>query len=106
MTPQTTMNIRVYEGFNTLGPVFGSRDTPLAVDVGVALVTCPDGNTEVGALDIGGWNYQLGTACQAAGRRGAIRVNAGSAQTAPAERGPAAGVIRCDPATWRCASTR
>ncbi len=107
-TPESRINVRVYEGFATLGPVFGSRDTPLAVDVGVSLATCPDGNTEVRALEIGGWNYQVAGSCAANATRGTIRVNAGSARTAP-QAPPAppatapAATIRCDPATWRCA---
>lgn len=104
-TPQSQIQVRVYEGFSTLGPVFGSRSTPLAVDVGVSLGDCPDGNTEVRALDIGGWNYQVASGCATNSTRGTIRVDAGSARTAPPAPRAAAqpGTIRCDPATWRCA---
>lgn len=99
---EARIDVRVYEGFATLGPVYGARHTPLAVDVGAALVRCPDGNTAVRALDIGGWNYQLATPCNAPAGRGHVRVDAGSARAgAPVPAGVA--IIRCDPATWRCA---
>jgi hypothetical protein len=105
VTPESRIQVRVFEGFTTLGPVYGARDTPLAVDVGVALATCPDGNTEVQTLDIGGWNYQVPSGCDASTSRGAIRVDAGSARsgTTPQRGAESPHVMRCDPATWRCA---
>lgn len=104
-TEPSEIKIRVYEEFPALGPGFGSRRSPFAIDIGAALTTCPDGNTAVNALDIGGWNYQLAPPCgeQASGSR--IRVDAGSAQsgTGAATSGQPPAGMRCDPATWRCA---
>lgn len=103
--PQSRANVRVYEAWATLGPVYGWHDTPLAVDVGVALATCPDGNTEIRALDVGGWQYHVASSCTAGNERGSIRVDAGSLKTTPPPATPAAQptTIRCNPATWRCA---
>jgi len=106
--PTAQLQVRVYEGFNRLGPVYGSRETPMAVDVGMGLTTCPDGNTEIDLMNIGGWLYHVGGTC-ASSRSGSIRVGTPQQQTpvtAPPPA-PAAGahVIRCDPTTWRCTST-
>jgi hypothetical protein len=104
--PAGQMRVRVYEGFGTLGPVYGARDTPLAVDVDLGLVTCPDGDTEIGTMDIGGMRYDVAGTCDDVAR-GAVTVHgaatAGAAPVAQAGTAPAArGPIRCDPATWRC----
>jgi hypothetical protein len=105
-SPAGQLQVRVFEGFGTLGPVYGARDTPLAVDVGIGLATCPDGNTEISAINIGGWRYDVAGTCNAVANRGAIRVEGATAEPLGAEPAPAAtgnpGVIRCDPATWRC----
>jgi hypothetical protein len=115
--PQASTQIRVYEGFGTLGPIYDQRGVPpYAVDVGVGLTACPDGNTEITSLNIGGWLYQLGSICQDSGpgaQPGSISVRTVSAgepavqpprqtvtQTKPAEPGDT--VIRCNPQTWDC----
>lgn len=107
--PAGQMQVRVYEGFGTLGPVYGAKDTPLAVDVGLGLVTCPDGDTEIGAMNIGGARYDVAGTCRGT-ERGSVTVEGATGATRPvAQAGPAAdaarGIIRCDPSTWRCAST-
>jgi hypothetical protein len=120
VTPQSHMQIRVYEGFGTLGPLYDHRGVPpYAVDVGVGMTTCPDGNTEISGLNIGGWHYQLGAACQLtdAGRatgsltvRQAVRAEpppadaSGRRDTGDRAPPPAGGahVIRCNPNTWNC----
>jgi hypothetical protein len=107
VTPQSQINVRVYEGFTTLGPVFGSRDSPLAVDVGAVVADCPDGDKEIHTLDIGGWNYQLGSSCDDTTSRGTISVDTGAVRTGPPAATPpddAPRLIRCDPATWSCAT--
>jgi hypothetical protein len=113
-TPAANLRIRVYEGFGTLGPVYDHGGVPpYAVDVDVAMAVCPDGNTEISSLDIGGWQYRLGTTCQERGNRavaGSAKVHADpkspvppAAAAAPESTPP--HVIRCDPNTWNCAPT-
>jgi hypothetical protein len=107
--PSAQLQMEVYRGFNTLGPVRGFRGPPMAVDVGTGLTLCPDGNTVVSTMNIGGWLYQVPDACTSAGQQGHVRVDKPLqpvAGTAP-HSAPAAGppVIRCDPSTWRCTST-
>ena len=107
--PTAQLQMRVYEGFSTLGPVRGYRGTPLAVDVGMGLTKCPDGNTEINAMNIGGWLYDVPGTCASASEHGSIRV-AKPQQPAPGTAVPAtppaaAPVIHCDPATWRCTSS-
>lgn len=122
VTPQTQAQIRVYEGFGTLGPLYDHRGSvPYAVDVGVDLTVCADGNAQITGLRIGGWQYRLGATCPEAGAgrsQGSVTVRQTGADKAPAgapEPGggasagvgrPAAGpvphVIRCNPNTWSC----
>lgn len=107
--PSSNLRIRVYEGFGTLGPIYDHGGVPpYAVDVGVAMKACPDGNTEISSLDIGGWTYQLGTACD----EGGTPASSGSVTVRSTARAPAAGpqpspphVIRCNPNSWNCAPT-
>lgn len=107
--PAGQLQVRVYEGFGTLGPVYGAKDDARAVDVAVGLVTCPDGDTEIGAMNIGGMRYDVAGTCRDAGR-GSVTVEgaapSGAAPVAAAGTAPAAGgVIRCDPGAWRCTSS-
>ena len=105
--PAAQLQLRVYEGFNTPGPAAGYQGTPLAVDVGVGLAKCPDGNTEISVMNIGGWRFDAAGSCGGDNQRGSIQVwntpppSAGTAAATGAATG--AHVIRCDPATWRCA---
>jgi hypothetical protein len=106
--PAGQMQVRVYEGFGTLGPVYGAKDAPLAVDVGLGLVTCPDGDTEIGAMNIGGLRYDVAGTCRGT-ERGNVSVTGATGATRPVAQAGAAtngagGVIRCDPGAWRCAS--
>ncbi len=108
--PAGQLQVRVYEDLGPLGPVDASPGTPLAVDVAVGLVTCPDGNTEIGPMNIGGWRYDVARTCADANSRGIIAVPGAApapsamAPVASTARAASAGqsVIRCDPATWRC----
>jgi hypothetical protein len=114
ITPASGMRIRVYEGFGTLGPLYDQGGVPpYAVDVGVAMTACPDGNTEISSLEIGGWQYELGTACQehrTGTSSGSVAVRTVAHPPAPAGKAPAAPttqphVIRCNPNTWNCVPT-
>lgn len=112
--PTSNMRIRVYEGFGTLGPLYDHGGVPpYAVDVGVAMTACPDGNTEISSLDIGGWQYELGTACQEHGTgtsSGSVTVRTVPQLPAPTAAAPPppttqSHVMRCNPNTWNCAPT-
>lgn len=82
--PAGQMQLRVYEGFNTLGPIYDARgsgssgrrndDTQLGIDVAVGLVECADGNTRIDAMNIGGWRYDVAQACSDTSPRGAVGV--------------------------------
>jgi hypothetical protein len=106
--PSAQLQLRVYQGFNAFGPAYPFRDTPMAIDVTAGLIACPDGNTEISTLNIGGWLYAVPEVCADARQRGSIHVG-GSAQpgtittgTAGHARPATAPVTRCDPATWNC----
>lgn len=103
------LNIRVYEGFGTLGPVYGHRHPASGIDVQARMRTCRDGNTRITGLNIGGWNYQLSGSCEDVDQRASVAVRGSRPDqtTAPADRETEAAlgqgtVIRCDPATWNC----
>ncbi len=106
-TPGPSVQLRVYEGFATLGPVYGNRDTALAVDVTASLAHCGDGQLAIDAMTIGGWHYSVGNAC---GPASASNTTTAEPPPAPAPKRVIAGtrsaapgaVIRCDASTWRC----
>jgi len=103
------LNIRVYEGFGTLGPVYGHRHPAYGIDVQARMETCRDGNTRISGLNIGGWNYQLSGSCEDADQHASVAVRGSrpdqTAAPAEPESDSTTGqgtVIRCDPATWNC----
>jgi hypothetical protein len=109
LAQDSELNIRVYEGFGTLGPVYGHRHPAYGIDVQARMETCRDGNTRISGLNIGGWNYQLSGSCEDAeqGASVAVRGRRPDQTAAPAEPESDSStgrstVIRCDPATWNC----
>ena len=81
--------------------------TPMRIDVGVDLATCPDGNLEASAVDAGGWHHGIDDACThgAAPVHGAVTLHPARSPpaTAPGARPPAPqDAPSCDPATWNC----
>ncbi|CAG0939656.1 hypothetical protein GPROT2_00675 [Gammaproteobacteria bacterium] len=99
------------------GPGHGGHDhdgTAMEIGVAVDLARCADGNTEVSAIDAGGWQHKVEDVCAnaSAPAAGAVTLHqeAGPAPAAAAPAAPAAPatpaearpVMRCDPATWRC----
>lgn len=85
--PEDPLRLHVYEGFNTLGPLYGHRNGEIGVDVTAAFVRCRDGALRVSQLDVGGWRFDLDGGCAGEG-----------AAVDPPQR------IRCDPTTWHCRS--
>lgn len=107
--PTAELRLRAYDGFGADRPAHDDAEVPFAVDLGIGLTTCPDGNTEVGALDVGGWRQDVTGTCSSIANRGSLSVDGattGSLAGTAATRGPgeAKTVTRCDPATWNCAS--
>lgn len=106
--PNGQVTLRVYEGFNTFGPVFGHRHPAQAIDVTAQMETCANGNTRIRALNIGGWLYQVSGDCGDYHRGSDVTVNWGSGTTlTTTERRESADdsndkIIRCDPKTWNC----
>jgi hypothetical protein len=107
--PAGQVRFRAYDGFGVFGPVPDVGAVPIGIDVSVDLVRCADGNTEVGAMTIGGWDAALTGTCSRAERPGTVEVT-GAATAAPAQptlsTRPAdepGGPIHCDPSTWHCA---
>ena len=102
------VSLRVYEGFNTFGPVFGHRRSARAIDVTAQMETCSDGNTRIRALNIGGWLYQVSGDCGDFHRGSDVTVNWGSGATfttvEPGSHDDRSNdkIIRCDPKTWNC----
>ncbi len=105
------MTVRVFEGFEAHGAEPPTRTTPLALDVDLELVTCPDGNTQVNRMTLGGAPYEPhnpGRDCTTSSGSGSVQVHDGQPREitatagtpVPAEKQP---TPRCDPATWRCA---
>lgn len=99
------------------GPAGQGRDgTPMEIPVAVDLATCPDGNTEVSAINAGGWRHQSEGVCEnsSAPQAGSVTLHQGTtapapaappaAAAAPARPAESAPVPRCDPATWNCSS--
>lgn len=97
----------------------GNDGTPMEIPVAVDLATCPDGNTEVSAINAGGWRHQSEGVCEnsSAPQAGSVTLHEGKAAPVPAAPSPAAApasparpadsrpVPRCDPASWNCSST-
>lgn len=109
LAQDSELNIRVYEGFGTLGPVYGHRHPAYGIDVQARMETCREGNTRISGLNIGGWNYQLSGSCEDADQRASVAVRGSRPDqtAAPDEPESVAAtdegtVIRCDPATWNC----
>lgn len=92
----SALNIRVYEGFGTLGPVYGHRYPAYGIDVQARMESCHDGNTRISGLNIGGWDYQLSGSCADADQTAAPARPESDSITGTSS------VIRCDPATWNC----
>jgi hypothetical protein len=110
--PTASVQLRVYEGFATLGPLYDAQ-TPYALDVQAEIKPCADGGSRISALDIGGWRYAVQQPCgrtrperPAAGPAAAVPKAKVIASTGrqPAKPAGAQGrtMMRCDPSTWRC----
>lgn len=89
--PPEQLDLQVYEGFNSFGPVYGNRGSDIAVNVSAELHTCPDGNRIVTALMIGGARYALDNRCPD-----------GSVISKSADAAEQRDPIRCDANTWTC----
>lgn len=105
--PAGELNFTTYQGFGRLDAAHDRRDSPLEIDIAAALAACPDGNTEISAMRIGGWRYNVAGVCENLPPQGAIEVQGVGKTSVVASTRPAADadndtVIRCDPATWRC----
>ncbi|MCL4778073.1 MAG: hypothetical protein KJ054_11270 [Gammaproteobacteria bacterium] len=127
--PAGTVQFQAYRNFDGHGPGGGDpghqphpgpagqgRDgTPMEIPLAVELATCPDGNTEVSAINAGGWRHESEGVCEnsSAPQAGAVTLHQGKAApaSAPAEAAAPArpaetrAVPRCDPATWNCSSS-
>lgn len=107
------MQVRVFEGFEGHGTGRRGRETPLAVDTDLELVTCPDGNVQINSMTVGGAPLaqdQPMAECNAGSRQGSVRFDDGqqrevtaTAGTPPAPAPATPPAPRCDPVTWRCA---
>jgi hypothetical protein len=114
--PATTshMQVRVFEGFDGHGGRPQARETPLALDADLELVTCPDGNVQINGVTIGGaplaqdqqvaeCNPGKGSVRFADGQQREITATAGVSSAPAARPAPATPPApRCDPVTWRC----
>jgi hypothetical protein len=113
----STLNFRVYDGFNAIGRDRAGRQPAYGVDVNAQLEKCSDGNTYISALNIGGLLYEPSDRCGNAARRrneiGSVSDQgsdtAKSMEPTEARAEPtfpdnaAAGkIIDCEPATWSC----
>lgn len=94
--PPEQLDLTVYEGFNSFGPVYGHRGSDVAVDVSAELHSCPDGNRIVTALRIGGTRYALDNRCP----DGSFISRSDDTADAAEQRAP----LRCDANTWNCAA--
>lgn len=67
-----TMRMRVFDDVDRLPPdeFPGQRRPGIAVDVEAEMVTCPDGNTRVEKVNVGGKDFDIDSECERA-RRGA-----------------------------------
>jgi hypothetical protein len=105
--PAGELNFTAYTGLGRVDGAHDRRDTPLEIDISTALAACPDGNTEISAMRIGGWRYNVAGVCDNLPPGGAVEVQGVGktsviASTRPAAEAGQDTVIRCDPATWRC----
>jgi hypothetical protein len=101
------LRLTIYEGGRRLGPVLDRRGQVMEVEVAAELENCPDGNTVVRALDIGGYRYRLDESCADLSRGSEVTVSMQDTQTVTTSR-PTQGTaardrrIVCDPQTWSC----
>ena len=113
----STLNFRVYDGFDAIGRDRAGRRPAYGVDVNAQLGKCADGNIYIGALDIGGLLYEPSDRCGNGARRrneiGSVSDQGSDTATSmePTEAcaeptfpdNAAAGkIIDCKPATWSC----
>ncbi|NND36182.1 MAG: hypothetical protein HKN81_03515 [Gammaproteobacteria bacterium] len=72
-----TMRIRVFDDVDRLPPdeFAGQRRPGIAVDVEAEMITCPDGNTRVEKVTVGGKEFDVDSECERARRGSKITVD-------------------------------
>lgn len=96
---KSLLTIRAYGGFENLRPYYGD-ELAYGIDVTSEIEECPDGNSRISALNIGGWLYEVDGDCSDYHRRSQISVSAKKQNNEEEKQDEA--VMRCDPATQRC----
>ena len=88
-----TLRLRVFDDVDRLPPdeYPGFRRPGIAVDVEAEMVTCPDGNTRVEKVNVGGKDFDLEGECLRAYKSSNVSVTRGSAESASEERTNDAG---------------
>ncbi|MFW2406016.1 MAG: hypothetical protein ACN4GT_14690 [Gammaproteobacteria bacterium] len=83
-----TMRIRVFDDVDRLPPdeFPGQRRPGIAVDVDVEMVNCPDGNTRVEKVNVGGKDFDIESECERARRGSKITVERNSKSSGTEER--------------------
>jgi len=99
--PKSSLTIRAYEGFAGLRPYYGEQPAS-GVNVTAEMETCPDGNTRISALNIGGWLFAVDGDCSGGDLRSAPVSATAADDDEDAEDQAGKPVLRCDPANWRC----
>lgn len=99
--PKSLLTIRTYEGFGKLRPFYGAQPAT-GVNVTAEMETCPDGNTRISGLDIGGWLFAVDGDCSNNGQRLLSSVSQPDDGEEDEENQSDEPVLHCDPATWRC----
>jgi hypothetical protein len=83
-----TMRLRVFDDVDRLPPdeFPGQRRPGIAVDVEAEMITCPDGNTRVEKVTVGGKDFDIEGECERARRGSKITVERKTTHSGTEER--------------------
>jgi len=83
-----TMRIRVFDDVDRLPPdeFPGQRRPGIAVDVEAEMITCPDGNTRVEKVNVGGKDFDIEGECERARRGSKITIERKTTRSETEER--------------------
>ena len=83
-----TMRLRVFDDVDRLPPngFPGQRRPGIAVDVEAEMINCPDGNTRVEKVNVGGKDFDIEGECERARRGSKITVERKSTRSETEER--------------------